>query len=38
MKQKTNSNDSDISFKKKQQKIHRNGIIGMQNMKTDAVS
>lgn len=29
MEQKTNSCNSDISFKKQQQKIHRNGIIGM---------
>ncbi len=29
MKQKSDANNSDISFKKEQQKIHRNGIIRM---------
>jgi hypothetical protein len=38
MQQKPNANNSDISFKKKQQKVHRDCIIRMQKMKSDTIS
>lgn len=35
VKEQTNGNNSDISFKKEHQKIHRNHGIGVEKMKTN---
>lgn len=37
MQQQANSNDPDVSLEKQHQKIHRNGIIRMQEMESYAV-
>lgn len=36
VEEKTNADDSDISFKKEHQKIHRNSKIRVQKVKSDA--
>lgn len=38
VKKQTDSNNSDISFKKKHQKIHRNHRVGVKKVKTNAHS